>query len=136
MNPDERQYTLKHGKGLVAIAAGIEPLEFRRKVENRMRFDLATHDPDALFNIITKQQRHQAVFEADDAERRQTAKRRDARLVAAAGTKPQGSAPDEHDSRESATAVGVKAERNRRHDNNECFVCGEQGHKQRDCPRS
>ena len=50
MKPDGRQYTLEHGKVLVeAIAAGIEPLEFRRKVERRMRFDLATHDPDALF---------------------------------------------------------------------------------------
>ena len=32
MKPDGRQYTLKPGKVLVeAIAAGIEPLEFRRK---------------------------------------------------------------------------------------------------------
>ena len=35
VRPGGRQYTLKHGKVLVdAIAAGIEPLEFRRKVEN------------------------------------------------------------------------------------------------------
>ena len=34
VRPDGRQCTLKHGKVLVeAIAAGIEPLEFRRKVE-------------------------------------------------------------------------------------------------------
>ena len=33
VRPDSRQYTLKHGKVLVeAIAAGIEPLEIRRKV--------------------------------------------------------------------------------------------------------
>ena len=31
--PGGRQYTLKHGKVLVeAISAGVEPLEFRRKV--------------------------------------------------------------------------------------------------------
>ena len=76
-----------------------------------MRFDLVTHDPNALFNIIAKQQRYQAAFEANDAERRQTAKRGDARSMAAAGTKPQGSAADEHDSREVAKAAGVKAER-------------------------
>ena len=78
-------------------------------------------DPDALFNIISKQQRDQAVVEANDAERRQTAKRRDARSMAAAGTKPRGSAADGYDSRESAKAAGVRAERNRRYDNNECF---------------
>ena len=58
VKPDGRQYTLQHGKVLVeAIAAGIEPLEFRRKVEKKMRFDLVTHDPDALFNIIARQHR-------------------------------------------------------------------------------
>ena len=36
VRPDGWQYTLKHGKVLVeAIAAGIEPLEFRLKVEKR-----------------------------------------------------------------------------------------------------
>ena len=46
VRPDGRQYTRKHGKVLVeAIAAGIEPLEFRRKVEKNMRFDLVTHGP-------------------------------------------------------------------------------------------
>ena len=135
--PDGRQYTRKHGNVLVdAIAAGIEPLEFRRKVEKKMRFDLVTRDPDALFSVIAKQQRDQAVIEANNAERRQTAKRRDARSMAAAGTKPHGSAADEHDSRENAKAAGVKAERNSRYDNNECFVCGKQGHKQWDCPQS
>ena len=94
------------------------------------------HDPDALLNIFAKQQRDQAVNEANDAARRQTAKRRDARSVAAAGTKPHGSAADEHDSSESANAAGVKAGRNHRFDSNECFVCGKQGHKQRDCPQS
>ena len=118
-----------------ATAAEIEPLEFRRKVEKSMGLDLVTHDPDALFSIIAKQQRDQAVIEANDAERRQTAKRRDAGSVAAAGTKPHGSAADEHDSSESTNAAGVKAERNRRYDN-KCFVCGKQGHKQWDCPQS
>ena len=34
VRPDGRQYTIKHGKVLVkAIAAGIEPLEFRGKVK-------------------------------------------------------------------------------------------------------
>ena len=98
VRPHGRQYKLKHGKVLVkAIAAGIEPLEFRRKVEKNMRFDLVTHNPDALFNMIAKQQRDQAVTEANDAERRHTEKRRDARSMTAAGTKPQGSAADEHD---------------------------------------
>ena len=101
-----------------------------------MRFDLVTHDPDALFSIIAKQQRDQAVIEANDAVRRQKAKRRDARSVAVAGTAPQGSTALGHDSRESAKAAGVNAERNRRYDNKECFVCGKQGHKQRDCPQS
>ena len=37
MKPDGRQYSLKHGKLLVeAVAAGIEPLEFRRKVEKKL----------------------------------------------------------------------------------------------------
>ena len=94
MKPGDRQYSLQHGKVVEAIAAGIEPLEFRRKVEKKMRFDLAMHDPDALFNIIAKQQRDQAVVETNDAEPRQTAKRRNARSMAAAGTKPQGSAAD------------------------------------------
>ena len=101
-----------------------------------MLFALVTHDPDALCNIIAKQQRDKAVIEANDAERRQTAKRRDSRSLAAAGTKPQGRDVDEHDSRENAKAAGVKAERSRRYDNNECFVCGKHGHEQWDCPQS
>ena len=110
--PDRRHYTLKHGKVLVeAIAAGIEPLEFRRKVEKQMRFDLETNDPDALFNIIAKQQRDQAVIETNDAERRQTSKRSDATSMAAAQTKPQRSAADDNVSREDVKVSGVKAER-------------------------
>ena len=138
VRPDGQQYTLKHGKVLVeAIAAGIEPLESRRKVEKKVRVDLVTHDPGALFNIIAKQRRDQVVIESSDAERRQTAKRRDSRLMAAADTKPHaGTAVDEHDSRKNAKAAGVKAERSRRYDNNECFACGKQGHKQWDCPQS
>ena len=134
---DGRQYTLQRGKVLVeAITAGIEPLECRRKVEKKLRFDLVRHDPDALFNIIAKQQRDQAVVEANDAVRRERAKQRDCRSMAAAGTKPQGRAADEHDSRENAKVAAVKAERSHRYDNNECFVCGKQGHKQWDCPQS
>ena len=127
VRPDGRQYTLKHSKVPVeAIAAGIKPLEFRRKVGKKTVFDLITHDPDALFNIIAKQQRDQAVIEANDAERRQTAKRRDTRTMAAATTKTQGRAVDKHDSSENAKVAGVKAERSRRYDNDECFVCGKQ----------
>ena len=137
MRPDGRQYTPKHGKVLVeAVAAGIEPTRVSRQGGKKKRFDLVVHDPDALFNIIAKQQRDQAVIQANDAERRQTAKRLDSWSMDAAGTKPQGRAVDEHDSRENAKAAGVKAERSRRYDNNECFVGGKQGHKQWDCPQS
>ena len=100
-----------------------------------MRFDLVTRDPDALFSMIAKQQRDQAVIKAKDAEHRQTAKRRDARSVAAARTKPQRSAANEHDSCERAKAAGVKAEGNRWYDKNERFVCDKQGHNQWDCPQ-
>ena len=137
MTPNGWQFTLKHGNVLCsAIAACIEPLKFLRKVERKMRFDLVTHDPDTLFNVIAKQQRGQAVFEADDVEGRKTAKRRDAMSVAVAGTTPQGSTADGHDSRESAKAASEKAERNRRYDNNECFVCGKQEREQWNCPQS
>ena len=79
VKPDGRQYTLKHGKALVgAIAAGIEPLESRRKVGREMQF--------YPFKINDKQQRNKAVIEANDAVHRQTPKRRDAKSVAAAGT--------------------------------------------------
>ena len=67
VKPGGRRYTLKHGKVLVeAIPAGIEPLEFRHKVERAMRFNLVVHDPDAMFNIINQQRRDQAVIEAND----------------------------------------------------------------------
>ena len=33
-----------------------------------MRFNLGTHHPDALFNIIAKQQQDNAVIEANDGE--------------------------------------------------------------------
>ena len=63
-----------------------------------MRFDLVTHDPDALFNQYCQAATGppQAVIEADDAERQQTSKRRDARSMDAAGINPQGSTADEH----------------------------------------
>ena len=135
VRPDGQQYTLKYGKVLMeAIAAGIEPLVFRRKVEKKVRFDLATHVPDTLFNIFYS--RDQVVIEANDAECRQTAKWRGARSMGAAGTKLQGCAADEHDSRENVKVAGVKSELNRRHDNNECLVCGKQGHKYGDRPQS
>ena len=130
VKPRGRQYTLKHGKVLVeAIAGGIEPLEFRRKVEREMRFNLVVHDPDALFNIIDQQRRDQAVIEANDAARRQRATQRYARSVAA-GTKLQGNATDKQDGSQRAQTAGVKAERKCRYENNECFGCGKQRHKQ------
>ena len=97
VKPGGRQYTLTNGKVLLeAIAAGLEPLEFRRKLESEMRFYLVVHDPDALFNIIDQQRRDQAGIEANDATHRQRATQRDARPVAAAGTKLQGNAADKH----------------------------------------
>ena len=128
---------LKHGKVLLeVIAVGTEPLKFRRKVENKMRSDPVTHDTDALFSVTGKQQRDQAVFEANDAVRRRTANQRDAKSVAVEGSMPQGSTADGHESRESAKAAGVNAGHNRRYVNMGCFVCGKHGHKQRDCPQS
>ena len=53
--------------------------------------------------------------------------------MAAAGIKLQGSAADKHDASQSAKTPGVKAERNRRYDNNESFVFGKQSHKQWEC---
>ena len=93
-----------------------------------MRFNLVVHDPDALFNIIDQQRRDQAVIEANDAARRQTATRRNARSVAAAGAKLQGNVDYEHDTSQSFKTV--KAEQKRRYDNNKRFICGKQGHKQ------
>ena len=137
VTPGGRQYTQKHGKVLIeAIAARIKPLQFRPKVGEKLCFHLVMHDPDALLSIISKQQRDEAAIEVNDAGSRQTAKRRDARSVAASGTKPQGGAADEHHSRESAKAAGMNAERNRRYDNNDRFACGKQGHKQWNCSQS
>ena len=137
VKPGRRQYTLKHGKVLAeAIAAVIEPLYFRHKVEREVKFNLVVHYPDALFNVIDQQRRDQAVIEANDAARRQTATRRDARTVAAAGTKLQSNTADKHDGSESVKTAGIKAERDRRYGNNECFVCGKHGLKQWDCPQS
>ena len=58
--------------------------------------------------------------------------------MAAAGTNPQGSAADEHESPENIEVAihSVKAELNRQYENNECFVSDKQGHRQRDCPQS
>ena len=72
VKPGGRQYTLKHSKVLVeAVSAGVEPLEFRRKAEREIRFNIVVHDPDALFNIIDQQHRDRAGIEANDAARRQ-----------------------------------------------------------------
>ena len=79
------------------MLARIEPLELHRKAENDIKLYIVVHDPDTLFNIIEKQRRDQALIEGNDAARRQTSKRHDVRSVAAAGTKLQGSAADEHD---------------------------------------
>ena len=58
MKPDGHKYMIKHGKAMVdAIAAAIEPLEFRGEGGKTMCFDLLTHDPDAFFNLIATQQR-------------------------------------------------------------------------------
>ena len=103
--------------------------EFRRKMKKHMRFDLVTYDPDAMLNIIVRQQRDQAVIEANAAECRPTAKRRHARSIAAAGIQPHESGANEHNSRENDKANGVKAEGNRRYDNNERFVFDKQEHK-------
>ena len=74
VRPDGQQYTVNHGKVLLEVrAAGIEPLEFRRKVDKKLRFVLVTHDPDVLINITATQQRDHAVIEANDDVRRQTA---------------------------------------------------------------
>ena len=90
-----------------AIAARIGPLESRCKVGKRLPFDHVTHDPDPLLRKKSNQHRNQDVIKADDAERRRTAKRPDDKSMAAAGTKPQGNACDEVDSRENM-AAGVK----------------------------
>ena len=74
-----------------------------------------------LFNIIDQQRRDQAVIEATDAARRQKGTRREARSVAAAGTKLQGNAADKPEGSQSAKTAGVKAEQNRQYEKNECF---------------
>ena len=86
-----------------------------------MRFNLVVHDPHALFNIIDQHRLDQAVIEANDAASRHRATQRDARSVAAAGTKLQGNAADKHDGSQRAKTAGVKAKRSRRYENNEFF---------------
>ena len=44
----------------------------------------------------------------------------------------KGSAADKDDASQRTKTAGVKVERNHRYENNECFVCGKQGHKQWD----
>ena len=89
-----------------------------------------------MFSIVAKQQRDQPLVEANDVVRRHTEKRRDARSFAVAGVKPQGSTADGHDSRESAWAAGVKTERNRRYDNNGCFVRGSRDTRRGNAPNA
>ena len=137
VKPGGRQYALKHVKVLLeAIAAGIKPLEFCRKVESEMRLNLVMYDPDALFNIIDPQLWDQAVIDANDAVRRQSATPRDTRLVAVAVTKMQGSAADKHDASQRAETAGVKAERNRQYDNNECFFVASKGTSSGTAPKA
>ena len=90
-------------------SSGYRATRVRRKVERETRFNLVAHDPDALFNIIDQQRRDQAVIEATDAARRQKGTRREARSVAAAGTKLQGNAADKPEGSQSAKTAGVKA---------------------------
>ena len=47
-------------------------------LQKMMRFDLVTHNLDAFFNIIAKEKRDQAVIEATDSKRWESAKLRDA----------------------------------------------------------
>ena len=56
--------------------------------------------------------------------------------MTAAGTKLPGNVADIHYRSQSAKTAGVKADRKRPYENNECFVCGKQGHEQWDCPQS
>ena len=48
----------------------------------------------------------------------------------------QGNYADKHDESQRAKTAEVNVERSRRYENNECFVCSKQGHKQRDCRQS
>ena len=98
-----------------------------------MRLYLGTHVLGALWSIIAKHQRGNPVLEDKDPACRQTAKRRGAWSVAAGETKPQESAGGENSSRDSAKPTGVKSERNRQYDTNECLGCGMKDHKERDC---
>ena len=82
VRPGSAQYTLRHGEMLVEPKAVVmEPLEFRLKVAKETRLDLVVHDPDAPFNIIHQQRRDQVVIKVNDAARRQTATRHNARSV-------------------------------------------------------
>ena len=94
------------------------------------------HDPEALFDVIDQRRQNQAVIGDNDASRWKTAKRRDARPVVAAETKQHGTTAAKHDARWRAKTAGVKTERNRWYNSNECFRCGKQGHKHPVCPQS
>ena len=100
----------------------MEPLEFRPKVDREVRFDVAMRYPDALLDRNARQERNQAVFEANDAVRWQVAKRRNAKSVAAAGTKPQIIAAEEYNSLKSANVAGVEAEQIRGYDSKRYFT--------------
>ena len=137
MKPGGRQYPLRRGKLLVkAIASGLEPIECHRKLKKGARFKVLVHDTEALFDVIDQRRQNQAVIGAKDAARWKTAKRRDARPVVAAETNLHGMAAAKHDARWRAKTAGVKTERNRWYNSNECFRCGKQGHKHPVCPQS
>lgn len=68
----------------------MEPLKLRPKAQRKMQFYLETRDHGALFSIIAKKQRGQVLTEANDAARRLTAKRRDARFSGCPGDEAAG----------------------------------------------
>ena len=125
---------LTHDRVLVeAMAAGIEPLEFRRQMRKKRvsisQFLILTHCSTLLPSSYgTKLELRPTMLNVSKRQSGVTLGRW------RCGTKPQEDAADELDCRESAKAAGVIAERNCRYDNNECYMCGKQGHKQRDCP--
>ena len=71
-----------------------------------MRFNIVAHELDALFSIIHQERRDQAVIEANDAGRQQTATRRHARSVTAPETKLQDIVADKHDGSKCAKKLG------------------------------
>ena len=128
---DSQQYDQNHGKVLVeAIAAEIQPIEFGRKVEKTIRFDVVVHDPDDCSTLLyssnaTKLNLRPTMLNVRKRENGVTL----GRLLRGRGT---GGAADKQGSLEIAKAAGVKADQNSMYENHECLLCGKQGHKQWD----